>query len=70
MAETIFCIVSEQRQRIYSDLRSIDEIRVMLTRRGLQWQPYEAELRTYVQNITRLLNDLPRDPRCDQSGSN
>jgi hypothetical protein len=67
MAETIFCIVNEQRQRIYSDLRSIDEIRIMLTRKGLQWEPYEAEIRSCVQNITRLLDSLPRDPRCDQS---
>lgn len=64
MAELIFCIANEQRQRLYSDLRGIDEIRNMLNRKGLQWEPYAAELRTYVHSIARLLDELPRDPRC------
>ena len=70
MAETIFCIVNEQRQRIYSDLKGIDGIRTLLNRQGLEWEPYGAELGTYVQRITQLLDGLPRDPRCEQSGSN
>jgi hypothetical protein len=68
--ETIFCIVNEQRRRIYIELRSIKEIRKMLNRKGLQWEPYGAELETCVQRITQLLDSLPRDPRCAQSGSN
>ena len=69
LGETIFCIVHEQRKRIYSELRSIEEIRTMLSRKGLDWEPYGAELGTCVQRITQLLDSLPRDPRCEQSGS-
>ena len=64
MAETIFCIADEQRQRMYSDLRSMDEIRTMLARQGLKWEPYELELRRYIQGLRQLLESLPLDPRC------
>jgi len=69
VSETIFCIVHEQRKSIYSELRSIEEILTMLHRKGLEWEPYRAELGTCVQRITRVLESLPRDPRCEQSGT-
>ena len=53
MAETIFCIVNEQRQRIYSDLRSIDEIRIMPAAdvARMFFDVYRLTRRTVVEEI-------------------
>ena len=71
MPETIFCILSEQREHIYDNLRGIDSVRSALARKNLKLEPYATELKTYADNIARLLNALPIDPRCqEQPNSN
>ena len=69
MAETIFCIVNEQREHIYNDLRGIELVRTALTRRDTKLERYAAELKTYTESIAQLLNSLPRDPRCQEPSS-
>jgi hypothetical protein len=66
MPKTIYCIVNEQREEIYNDLKGIDSVRTMLAREGFAYEQYAAELKGYTDRIVRLLNGRPRDPRCEQ----
>jgi hypothetical protein len=66
MTDTIFCILSEQREHIYDNLRGIESVRAALSRNDLKLEPYALELKTYTESIARLLNGLPLDPRCEK----
>jgi len=71
MAETILYIFNEQREHIYNELRGIEHVRTALSTKGFEVERYAAELKIYTESITRLLNGLPRDQRCqEQPGSN
>jgi hypothetical protein len=67
MAEIIFCIFNEQRDRIYDDLRGIEDVRTTLSRQGFACEQYASDLKTYTERIVRLLDSLPRDPRCERA---
>jgi len=66
MPNTIFCILREQREHIYDNLRGIESVRSVLSQKDSSLEPYATELRTYADNIARLLHGLPVDPRCDE----
>jgi hypothetical protein len=67
MANTIFCILNEQREYIYDNLRGIESVRTALARKNFELERYAVELSTYTESIARLLNALPIDPRCERT---
>ena len=65
MPNTIFCIPHEQREHIFDNLRGIESLRTVMSRKNFELEQYAAELKTYTDSIARLLNELPIDPRCE-----